>query len=159
MNKSRQIFFWALLIALPLAIAAIVLPSALQQVRIALQPAVVAYVATHLSEAEKQQMYRTLQDSVAGMFMEIPEPQVGRVAAPGFRGDFKEAAVSINASGMRSSKDITPKAADALRVICLGDSFVLAPGFRKKRVSVTRWKRFIEKKTSLSMANGLKQSR
>ena len=128
MNKSRQIFFWALLIAVPAVFAAIALPWAWQQWRVALQPAVVAYMAANLSETEKQAMRQQLQDSVGGMFMEIPEPLVGRVASPGYRADYKEALVTINNAGMRSEKNVGPKSPDVFRVVCLGDSFVFGTG-------------------------------
>lgn len=128
MHKGRQVVFWLLLLALPLAVAAVIVPLAWQYVRVTLQPAVVAYLATHLSETEKQAIHRQLQDGAGGLFMEIPEPLVGRVASPAFQGDYKEAPVTINAAGMRSEKMFPPKSADAFRIVCLGDSFVFGTG-------------------------------
>jgi lysophospholipase L1-like esterase len=127
-HKIKPFFFWLILLLIPTAITAIALSFVWQQWQVSLQPAVIAYMATHLPEAEKQQMYREMQDKAGGMFMEIPEPLVGRVASPGFHGDLKDAPVVINAEGMRSAKAYGEKAPDVFRIVCLGDSFVFGTG-------------------------------
>ena len=127
-HKIKPFFFWLMLLLVPTSVTAIALSFVWQQWQVSLQPAVIAYLATHVTDAEKQQMYREMQDKAGGMFMEIPEPLVGRVASPGFRGDLKDAPVVINAEGMRSAKAYVTKEPDIFRIVCLGDSFVFGTG-------------------------------
>ncbi len=130
-NRKKQAIFWLLLVTLPVLLAAVVLPPAWTLLRTALQPAVVAYMATHLTETEKRDIRQQLQSDANGMFSEIPDPVAARVGKAGFHGNYKDAMVDINAAGMRNARDFSAKSPDTFRIICLGDSYVFGTGVQE----------------------------
>ena len=128
MTTRRESLFWVLLLSVPVLVVAVVLTWGWRYLDTTLQPAVVAYLATHLSEADRQGIRQQLQQDAGGFFQEIPDPLAGRVAVPGYHGLYKGVEVRINNAGFRSDSDFGPKPAGVYRIICLGDSFVFGTG-------------------------------
>ncbi len=131
---KKQVIYWLLLLALPAGLAITLLPPAWRAMETALRPEVTAWLATHLSEEERQRIRHQISSDGAGLFQQIPDANVGRLARPDWRMQYKEAEVVTNSAGMRSRIPYTGKPDDVFRVICLGDSFVFgAAGLEEDR--------------------------
>jgi lysophospholipase L1-like esterase len=126
-------------------LAVVALPPAWSLLRTALQPAVVAYMATHLTETEKQEIRQQLQGDANGMFSEIPDPVAARVGKAGFHDKYKGVLVDINAAGMRGASDFVAKSPNTFRIICLGDSYVFGTGVETTERFCDRLQDFYQK--------------
>ncbi|HQQ74454.1 MAG TPA: hypothetical protein PK031_04830 [Pseudomonadales bacterium] len=121
---KKRVVFWLVMLALPIGLAMVVLPPAWRAVEAVLRPEVIAWIATHLSDEERQAIRAQVSNVGAGMFQQIPDASVGRVARSDWRTVYKEAEVLTNNAGMRSKTPYLPKQEGVFRIICLGDSFV-----------------------------------
>lgn len=128
MVAQRERWFWALLLIVPIAVSSAAVAWGWRYLNTALQPAIVAYVASHLSDQERQGIRQHLQQDAGGFFQEIPDPVAGRLAVPGYHGMYKGVDVRINNAGFRADSDFGPKPAGVFRIICLGDSYAFGTG-------------------------------
>jgi hypothetical protein len=100
------------------------------------------------SEATKEAaVSRLVELAGGGIFDSFPDPLVGRVLLPNLKNrDFNGTAVSSNRFGLRERDYELPKPANLLRVVLLGDSYIMGLGVRaEERCGVFLERQLIER--------------
>lgn len=89
-------------------------------------------VATADPELRRRAM-SLLMDQTAGFYDSHPDPDVGRVLQPGLEGFEREGLrLASNSLGMREEEYALPRPEGLVRVVLLGDSFVMGSGINRE---------------------------
>jgi hypothetical protein len=128
----KKTVFWLALIAILLGFTATALRVAAPLIAERLQPQLVEYAFTHLSDEEKAEFYTRVATSVESMADTVPEPLVARLLQKDSSFVNNQADVRSNNAGMRSSREYVRKPKEVFRIVCLGDSFVFGTGAREE---------------------------
>jgi len=128
----KKIYFSVLLSLVTIATVTGLIFVAVPSLQERYQPLLLEYMASNLSEQEKQKIYQQLAQKVGGLWDVIPDPQVGRIGQKNLQVVLNQADVSMNNAGLRSSVPYLPKPSDEFRIVCLGDSFVFGAGGKEQ---------------------------